>query len=231
MGVARERGLAFTSMREGVMAGQAVYNRWTLAAYDVAVLRLTCNLVWRCPSAVMLDAYLRFVGRRHLEIGPGTGYFLDHAALPRSTELTLLDLNPTVLHASRARLAHLRPRVVRADALQPLPVEPQGFDSVALNFVLHCLPGEWEDKGAALGHAASSLRPGGRVFGSTILARGVPVTRSAEALMRFYNSRNIFSNSTDDVAGLRRQLDAHFDAHRITIRGCVALFEATKKIG
>lgn len=214
-----------------VTAGQAVYNRWTLAAYDVGVLGLTCKLVWKCPSSLMLDAYVRLVGERHLEIGPGTGYFLDHAQLPESTQLTLLDLNPTVLDTSRSRLARLQPRVVRADALQALPVEHESYDSVGLNFVLHCLPGEWESKGAALGHAASSLRPGGRLFGSTILSQGVPTTRRARKLMAFYNSRKIFSNSADDLAGLEQQLDVHFDAHRVVVHGCVALFEATKKTG
>lgn len=75
-------------------------------------------------------------------------------------------------------------------------------------------------------NAAAALRPGGRAFGSTILADGVKTTTPARALMRLYNSRGIFHNARDDLAGLREELADHFADHRLTVRGSVALFEA-----
>jgi hypothetical protein len=77
-------------------------------------------------------------------------------------------------------------------------------------------------------NAAAALRAGGRMFGSTILGQDVTVTATAaaRAVMRLYNNRGIFHNTGDDLAGLREALAGHFAHHRITVRGCVALFEA-----
>jgi SAM-dependent methyltransferase len=210
-----------------VVAGQAIYNRVTLAAYDVGVLGLSCRLVWRCPKAEMLAGYNRNVGARHLELGVGTAYFLDRCRFPDARpRVTLVDLNPTVLTVAAARISRYQPQVIRANVLEPLPVPAGGYDSVGMNFLLHCLPGDWPAKGAVFAHAATALRPGGRVFGGTILADGVNTTAPARALMRLYNSRGIFHNARDDLAGLDEELAGRFAEHRLTVRGCVGLFEA-----
>ncbi|AVT37065.1 class I SAM-dependent methyltransferase [Plantactinospora sp. BB1] len=219
---------------EEVIAGQAVYNRLVLAGYDTFVLGFSCRLVWRCAKRHMLDNYQRNIGARHVEFGAGTAYFLDRCRFPTATpELTLVDLNPTVLRVSAARVARYRPAVVQADVLQPIPFDDGKLrsghhDSVGANFLLHCLPGSWSEKAAVFDNAAAALRPGGRIFGSTILASGVPVNATARRLMRLYNARGIFHNTDDDLAGLRWQLDQRFTDIQLTVRGCVALFEATK---
>ncbi|MDW5329723.1 class I SAM-dependent methyltransferase [Plantactinospora sp. KLBMP9567] len=219
---------------EEVIAGQAVYNRLVLAGYDGFVLGFSCSLVWRCAKRHMLDNYQRNIGGRHVEFGTGTAYFLDRCGFPTVTpELTLVDLNPTVLRVSATRVARYQPAVVQADVLQPLPFDDDTlrtghYDSVGANFLLHCLPGSWSDKAAVFDNAAAALRPGGRVFGSTILSSGVPVNVPARRLMKVYNARGIFHNADDDLAGLRWQLDQRFTDIQLTVRGCVALFEATK---
>ncbi|MGI5213774.1 class I SAM-dependent methyltransferase [Plantactinospora sp. CA-290183] len=218
--------------RDEVIAGQAVYNRTVLAGYDLYVLGFSCRLIWRCPKRLMLANYDRNVGERHLELGAGTAYFPDRCRFPGpAPTLTLADMNPTVLRVSAARIARYRPTTIRADVLQPLPFDDDrlragGYDSVGANFLLHCLPGTWAEKGAVLDNAKTALRPGGRFFGSTILSSGVPTTAPARRLMRIYNARGIFHNHGDDLAGLRAQLDARFQDVRVTVRGCVALFEA-----
>jgi len=62
----------------------------------------------------VVERYRRLLGRRHLDVGPGTGYFLDKAAPPAGTEITLLDPNPNVAKASR-RLAAMHPAAIEAD--------------------------------------------------------------------------------------------------------------------
>lgn len=214
--------------KDEVLAGQAVYNRFVLAGYDIGVLGLSCRLLWRCPKALMLANYDRNVGAHHLDLGTGTAYFLNRCRFPTdSPQVTLVDLNPTVLRVSAARIARYQPESVRADVLEPLPVKRGGYDSVGINFLLHCLPGTWAEKGAVFANAAAALRPGGRAFGSTILGAGVPRTPPARGLMGLYNRKGIFHNGGDDLAGLRAQLATHFGEHTITVRGCVALFEAT----
>jgi ubiquinone/menaquinone biosynthesis C-methylase UbiE len=105
-------------LSEDVVAGQAIYNRITLAAYDVGVLSLSCRLVWRCPKAEMLASYNRNVGRRHLEVGVGTAFFLDKCRFPDPRpRVTLVDLNPTVLRVAAGRISRYQPRVIRANAL------------------------------------------------------------------------------------------------------------------
>lgn len=215
-------------MDADVVAGQAVYNRLTLAVYDRAVLGPVTRWVWRAPVSEMLRNYRDGVGARHLELGVGTGYFLDNCTFPvPRPEITLGDLNGSALAHTARRLSRYRPETVRANVLEPLPVPERTFDSVGLNFVLHCVPGDLRAKGVALRHAAAACKPGGRVFGSTILGQGVPRTPQARALMWLYNKFGVFHNDADHPDHLAGRLAEHFDDHQLWIRGCVALFRGT----
>jgi SAM-dependent methyltransferase len=212
-----------------VLAGQALYSRSTLAIYDLVVLGLGCRLIWRCPKGHMLRSYHRNVGARHLEVGVGTAFFLDKGRfITPNPKITLLDLNPAVLAFAAKRIARYQPEVVQADVLRTFPVPAGSFDSVGMNFLLHCVPGDWETKGAALAGAAAAVRPDGRVFGSTILATGVPIRASARRVMRACNRWGIFHNTRDDLNGLDSILKRHFARHTLSVRGCVALFEASE---
>src|SRR5215218_6920046 len=93
-------------------SGQQHYTPAFLKIYDVLVLRIYGPLVWRCPTGRLTDQYTRHVGRRHMDVGPGTGYFLQHAKVSSDTTVLLVDPNRAVLaHASR-RLSHLNPSVL-----------------------------------------------------------------------------------------------------------------------
>jgi len=214
-----------------VEAGQAVYTPLVLALYDVFVLRFSCRVVWRCPRTQTLALYNCHVGARHLDVGVGTGYFLDRCEWPvAQPELTLLDLNPHSLNAAVKRTARYRPRVVQASVLDPIELGVLQFDSVAMNFLLHCLPGSAEQKAATVaGNVRPYLAPGGVVFGSTILGRGVRHNLLGRTLMRTYNKRGIFSNLEDDAAGLERGLAAALGDVRIDVQGTVALFSAREQ--
>lgn len=120
------------------------------------------------PHPPVVDRYRQHVGHRHLDVGPGTGYFLDKAGLAPEAEVTLLDPNVTVLARASRRLAPMNLTTVEADVLKPLPVTGR-FDSAALNGVLHCLPGPQHQKAAAIRNVAAVLAPDGVLFGGTIL--------------------------------------------------------------
>ena len=121
--------------------GQRGYTPLLLAIYDPWVLGFMARAVWRTPIPPGVERYHRLIGQRHLDVGPGTGYFLEKAAPPIGTEITLLDPNPNVLARSSRRLARWNPITVQADVMKPLPVDGP-YDSAALNFVLHCLHGD-----------------------------------------------------------------------------------------
>ena len=212
-----------------VERGQRVYTPIVLRAYDLFVLGFSNRYAWRCPSGTMLERYDEHLGARHLDIGVGTGWYLDRATWPTAEpEITLVDLNENSLSATARRLARFAPETVRANVLEPLPLGGRRFESAAANYLLHCVPGAIESKAAALAaHVRPHLEPGGVLFGATILGRGVSHTRLGRRLMSVYNRKGIFANVEDDETGLERALRSVFDDVRIDVVGVVALFAAT----
>jgi SAM-dependent methyltransferase len=198
-----------------------------LAIYDPCVLGLMAPVVWRCPVRPGVERYRRHLGRRHLDIGPGTGYFLERAAPPSGVRITLLDPNPHVLARCTRRLAPLAPMAVQADVMKPLPVEGP-FDSVALSFVIHCLRGPQEHKAVAIHNVAAVLEPGGVLFGGTVLGLGERHTLPARAVLRAFNRKGDFDNLGDTADGLRAILAESFDAVEVDVVGSAALFTATR---
>lgn len=211
---------------EEVRRGAAIYTHAMLSIYDLWVVRFSNTVVWRCPRQVISELYEHSIGRHHLDVGPGTGWYLAHAELPADGTVTLMDLNPNSLERASERLAPPAPRRLIGDVLQPLPESAGPFDSIAANYLLHCLPGPWSEKGAAVQHLAARLSPDGVLFGSTILGRDVDHNLLGGRLMEIYNGRGIFHNTDDDAAGLRTVLDRSFSDVMINIVGTVAVFRA-----
>lgn len=211
-----------------VARGQRIYTPLVLRAYDLFVLGFSNRFVWHCPSATMLEHYNRHVGRRHLDLGVGTGWYLDRCKWPvEQPAITLLDLNSNSLSIATRRLRRYTPQTVRANVLDPLPLGDARFDTAAANYLLHCLPGGIESKAATLGgNVRPYLEPGGVLFGSTILGGGVPHARIGRRLMRLYNAKGIFSNIDDDASALERGLASKLGDVEIEVVGAVALFAA-----
>jgi SAM-dependent methyltransferase len=209
-----------------VAAGQAVYSPLVLRTYDWLVLGFSNRLLWRCPTSGLRRLYDRNVSSRHLDIGVGTGYFLDKAAWPvANPAITLVDLNDNSLAFAASRIKRYAPRTVRANALAPLPAIGS-FDSCGLCYLLHCLPGAIPEKAVIFDHVRPLLAPGARVFGATILQGGAPRSRPAQALMNVYNKKGIFSNVSDTFEDLHAALTARFTRVDVTMKGAVAVFEA-----
>ncbi|MFF5252813.1 class I SAM-dependent methyltransferase [Streptomyces leeuwenhoekii] len=208
--------------------GQPYYENRRLRLYDAVVVNASNRLLWRCPKQRLLDHYNEWITSRHLEVGPGSGYYLDHCRFPAGpAELTLLDLNPDPLHFTAHRLRRHSPRCVQADILEPLPdIVGDGFTSVAFNYVLHCLPEPPGGKQVVFKHLRQVLAPGGVLFGSTVLSQGVKHTVLSRRFNLLYQRQGSFHNQHDSVRRLHRTLDEHFDSHWLEVRGSVALFAA-----
>jgi SAM-dependent methyltransferase len=203
---------------------QGAFNRRTLKYYD-RLLEFTCNRIWRCPVERTLELYQRRLSSNHLEVGVGTGYFLDRSLLPGpAPRLALLDTSLDCLRHTEAKLARYAPEVYQANALAPIELAVRGFDSIAINYVLHCMAGTLPAKGAAFAHLKRLLNPGGVLFGSTVLRHGVPCGLQARAFMRLYNAARVFCNLEDSLAGLTEALNCTFPHVQIDVIGCVAQF-------
>lgn len=208
-------------------AGWGAYTPALLRTYDAVVLGLSNRLLWRCPARIPREQYDTFVSSVHLDVGPGTGYFLDRCTFPvAAPKITLVDANPNVLAHAGKRLARYAPTLVQADIRDPLPLPPQHFESIGLGYVLHCLPGTMSAKRTVLANLATLLQPDGVLFGSTILGRSPAHTRRSSAVQRLYNRRGIFGNRDDDVDTLRAALDSVFARHDLDVHGTVAVFAA-----
>jgi hypothetical protein len=216
---------------EQVDAGQAVYNRGTLRAYDFVVLGISNRWVWKCPTWRLEQQYQRHVTSNHLDVGVGTGYFLDHCRFPTpAPRVALLDLNQNALDFAARRITRYWPLVWRRNVLEPLQLDAAGFDSVALGNLLHCLPGRIESKAIVFDHLLPLMNSGAVLFGSTLLQGGVRRGRLAHRLMKLYNRKRIFSNEGDDLHALRCELDRRFGAVSIEVVGCAALFAARQPL-
>ena len=123
-------------------------------------------------------------GRRALELGCGTGIFLEKVA-PSGARIVGLDLSEDLLAKARARLAAAPNVVLHRGNAEQLPYADASFDAVYGSSVLHHL-----DLDRALGEVLRVLRPGGRcVFTEPNIvnpqvARHVPPGPHEEVLRR-----------------------------------------------
>ncbi|OSC99542.1 S-adenosyl-L-methionine dependent methyltransferase [Trametes coccinea BRFM310] len=217
----------------------SVYTQLALRFYDFVVLTVSNYWAWRCPTgSVLLPFYQQHIGdSAHLEIGAGTGYYpaASCARLAKGVKLvTLLDLNPNTLAYARARLANAGFRgdieAVQHDVFDVLPETMRArYDSVALVYLFHCLPGTFPKKATdVFRNVVPALAEGGIVYGATILGWSAQHNWLGTRLMNLYNGKGIFGNAQDTVEGLRAALDETFEECEVRVVGVVALFTARR---
>ncbi len=215
-----------TAYDNAVAAGAAIYSKQILSIYDLYVLGFSNTFIWQCPSRLIVDFYNEHISAKHLDVGVGTGYFLDKCKFPTSNpSITLVDLNSNSIQTTAKRLRHYSPKTYIANVLEPIQIESASFDSIALNYLLHCLPGNLLSKSVVF----RNLKPlvnneGGVIFGTTILGQDVRQNFLAKTLMKTYNSKGIFSNTDDNLTDLESVLKENFHDYSVRVVGCVAFF-------
>jgi ubiquinone/menaquinone biosynthesis C-methylase UbiE len=214
-----------SELSRDIHAAQAVYSRTVLKIYDWAVLGISNRVIWRCPTPHLLDFYNRHVSANHLDVGVGTGFFLDRCTFPQpSPRLALLDLNDHCLRRTAKRIARFQPEMIKANVMEEIRYDGPGFESIGMNYLLHCLPGDIQTKTRSFDHVLRLLQPGGVIFGATLLSAGVQRNLAARCLMDIYNRQRIFNNRADSLADLRDALSRRFARFGMEPLGCAALF-------
>ncbi len=205
--------------------GQAAYTPRLLAIYDLLVLRFFNRVVWRCPRRKLIALYHECMTDNHLDCGVGTGFFVDECATQRDSRFALIDLNPHSLEMAFQKLRRFKPMIYRKNILEKLDLDCDPFDSIAMNYLLHCIPGRGIDtKAEAFDNVLPYLNDDGILFGATILGQDIKKPILAKLLMRHFNRQGIFSNQHDTLGDLMEELSRRFRTFNVEVSGCVVLF-------
>jgi SAM-dependent methyltransferase len=207
------------------VASARPYTRLFLTGYDLWLRSGAFRFVWQCPRTEILALYNGHVTEEHLEVGPGSGYFLDRCHFPKEPRLTLLDASPAALAWSARRLARYSTALVEADIMEPLPQGDTVFRSVAMNCVLHLLPGALPEKARAIDNVLPCLARDGVLFGSTILADSNH-TWWSRAGMRIGNKLGMLCNLEDYADDLEQILRIRFEDVEVRLVGTMGIFTA-----
>jgi len=206
--------------------GQADYSPLLLKLYDPIVIGILARLFWRFPADRLPDEYRARIRERHLDVGPGTGYLIDHSGIPDGRHITIVDPNPNVLRHATRRLRRLDVTAIEADVLKPLPVDGL-FDSAALCLVIHCLPGPLSRKAIAVANIAAVLAPDGVLFGASVLGRSGQHTWLGRRVLAAFNRRGAFDNLDDSEEGIREILAASFEHVEMETFRSIVVFSAS----
>jgi ubiquinone/menaquinone biosynthesis C-methylase UbiE len=212
-----------------VLKAASPYTKLFLSLYDFAALGFGLRFIWGCPSHKLVQLYNDNVTANHLDIGVGTGYFMDKCRFPSpQPRVALMDLNVNSLETTAKRLTRYHPETYKRNVLEPFNLKAPPFDSIGMTHLLHCLPGNMETKGVVFKYAREILNPGGIIFGSTILNKGVRPNPLRLGSLKMINLSGIMTNLDDSVASLKANLQKYFPESAVWTIGSEALFRARK---
>ena len=77
------------------------FNKIILNNYDYIVNNINCKYAWKCDQKHIKNLYRENISKNHLEIGPGTGYFLKNFQFDN---LIIMDINKDILRNSSDNL-------------------------------------------------------------------------------------------------------------------------------
>jgi len=216
--------LTETVLKEAA-AGASVYSNLLLSVYDVEVLMFELPFIFKCPLREVKKFFNKNITGMHLDVGVGTGYFLDKCNFPvENPNVHLMDLNPNTLKKTSNRIKRYEPISHQCNVLEPIQADLPMFDSIsAINF-LHCLPGSMLSKEVAIKNLKPFLRDGGVFFGATVLGQGVDLGILYRVANSMYNKKSIFSNLQDNASDLEVILSNNFEKSTVRVIGSVAFF-------
>lgn len=208
---------------------QKYFKPWLLFFYDVILYRFVSQYIWRCKPKILIEHYKKNTSKNHLELGVGTGYLLKKANPAHDISLSLMDLSQSCLEKSAKQLTAYKPKQYQQNILEPIANPIKKFDSIGINYVLHCIPGDFNEKSIVFKHLNSVLNDNGILFGSTVLHSGVKNSLLAQLLMWICNRIGLFNNKKDQANELYSALKKYFNSVELQKIGSVGVFIATNK--
>lgn len=199
-------------------------NNLFLNSYDLLVNKINCRYIWKCSEKNIHKLYSKNLKENHLEIGPGTGYFLNKY---KFKNLHLMDINSSILEKSKK---NLYPNCDNINIYQHNifqknnPIEIENIQSIGINYVLHCVPGELS---FSFNNLIKNLNQNNlNIFGSTVIPENNIDLANLE--LQFLNYFEIFNNKKHDDKELIDFLDSKKYLYQTKKIGYSLLFSIKK---
>jgi hypothetical protein len=208
-----------------IKRSQRFFNRASLFVYDLLLYGVISKYAWGCSIERLDRHYKRHMRVNHLEVGVGTGFLLNRAVFDSAhPRLGLMDLSRECLEKTRRRVARYAPETYVQNLMEPIQYKIDKFDSIGINYVMHCVPGSFTEKGVAFAHLQPLLCENGVLFGTTVLSEGVHKNVLAKPFMWLMNALGVFNNRGDNARRLEECLKTHFQVIEFEIVGVTAFF-------
>ena len=166
--------------------------------YDYFVNNLNCKYVWGCDSQNISYLYKANLTKNHLEIGPGTGFFLKDNNFKN---LHLMDVNNDILFTSKENLKDncKNISIYNHNIFKEKNRMYMDVQSIGLSYVLHCVPGNLSE---SLNNLSNNITSDNRVkvFGSTVILNDNKLISNLE--INFLNNFGIFNNKSHNYNDL-----------------------------
>lgn len=238
---------------EGKDDQDVLYTPWRLAFYDFWVLGIVTSYAWCCPTTTyLLPLFRANVRKNHLDIGVGSGYYLDPSTVPATAKLTLVDSESHALAVAKVRTKRSDVTAIVANVLKPLPLS-QKYDSVSMYslipsllnkeseqaqglkdiiilgmyYLLHCIPGSIEEKCRVFSNIKIHMAPDGVLTGANILNKGVKQDNFFGVwIRRGITKHGILHNQSDTAYDFEHALRENFHKVETWVVGSIFIFRA-----
>ena len=158
--------------------------------YDYFVNKINCKYVWKCDQRYIKKLYANNITNNHLEIGPGTGYFIKKYHF---NSLHLLDINQDILTNSKKNLNNncQNIKIHNKNIFESNNKINEDITSIGLSYVLHCVPNNLD---ISIDNLVKNTKNDNQItiFGSTV----IPNKKDFLAMTEIYtlNTLGIFNN-------------------------------------
>ena len=198
-------------------------NKFVIKNYDFIVNNLNCKYVWKCDQKNIANMYKKNITSNHIEIGPGTGYFLKNY---KFNNLTLIDVNKDILLECENNLKSncKNINIINKNIFNKNnQIELNNYNSIGLNYVLHCVPNKLSD---SLDNLRNNIISDSNLnlFGSTVIPPN-NIYNLATLEIYFLNKLKIFNNINHSDSELRKYVKNNFNKFNIIKEGHSLLFD------